>query len=95
MSRKEEKFRVLECLKAGMVEHEARQTIDEKNLLATGGISKARVAQLLARASGKEHSQSPHHLDKHTMVNIVKTKGWYVKWYYIEPNTVFISVHNN
>jgi hypothetical protein len=78
-----------------MVEHEIRKAIDEKNLLATGGVTNADVAQLLARASGKEHSQSPHHFDKHTMVNIVKTKGWYVKWYYIEPNTVFISVHKD
>lgn len=95
MSWKTKKSRVLGCLDADMVEHEARITIDEKNLLATGDVTNAEVAKLLARASGNQHSQSLHHLDKHTMVNIVKTKDWYVKWYYIDPNIVFISVHKD
>jgi hypothetical protein len=48
-------------------------------------------------ARGGDYRCSPHHFDQRIEVHTV-TVGhqgvrWYIKWYFLEPNTVFISVH--
>lgn len=91
------KHRVIHCLLEGRILHEARNTIDIKNLLATGDITAIEVAEILKKTKGTEHETSPHHLDSCVMVHIVKTRyarrNWYIKWYFLEPDAVFISVH--
>ena len=76
---------------------EARWDIDIKNLLLTGVVTAKQVADAIGRSSGKEYECSPHHFDENTEVHIIKTqqgdKSWYIKWYFISPNVVFISVH--
>lgn len=56
------------------------------------------VASILGRSRGNEHATSPHHFDDSIEVHIVKTlhagQGWYIKWYFLEPDSVFISVHH-
>jgi|TARA_Y100000746_G_scaffold34706_1_gene26019 hypothetical protein len=98
MKFKEIKKQALDCLKKGQVEHEQRDDINVKNLLAVGQVSLDDVANIIGRSSGNEYSHSPHHVVSGIEVNIIKTKRlgkeWYVKWYFIEPNTIFISVHN-
>lgn len=89
---------VIQCLESGHVLHEARSNIDVKNLLQVGAVTSAEVVQILKKARGNEHSYSPHHMDANVDVNIVKTsyqgQNWYIKWYFIEPDAVFISVHH-
>jgi hypothetical protein len=49
-------------------------------------------------ARGTDYQCSPHHLVADLDVHIIKTAhrviNWYIKWYFVEPNCVFISVHH-
>jgi len=94
---KKVKSKVIDCLKTGKVRHEQRGDIDIKNLLAIGTVTTEQVATAIARASGDEYECRFHHYDSQIQVHIIKTvnagKRWYIKWYFIEPETVFISVH--
>lgn len=93
----EVKKRVLECLKNGDYQHEERNNIDVKNKLRTGEISIDEAIKIISRAKGNNHSTSPHHAFKEVTVHIIKIKHLkhelYIKWYFLEPNSVFISFH--
>jgi hypothetical protein len=97
MGFKDAKRQVIECLNDGLVSHEQRNDIDVKNLLAMGQVSLDEVAEIIGRSRGDSYSSSPHHFDSSIEVHIVKTRragqDWYIKWYFVEPNSVFISVH--
>lgn len=97
MGFKQVKAQVIDCLNNGRIRHEQRGDIDVKNLLATGAVSPEEVAALIARARGGEYTCSPHHFDRQVAVHTVKIgragATWYIKWYFLEPNSVFISVH--
>jgi len=97
MNFKQVKAQVIESLYSGRIRHEQRGNVDVKNLLATGAVSPEQVAALISHARGGDSASSPHHFDRTFLVHTVKvrTKGiaWYIKWYYLEPNSVFISVH--
>lgn len=84
---------VLEALDSGAYQHEARGSIDTKNLLATGEVSAVQVAHLVRRSSGTEYTCSPHHRNPKVDCHIIRTRGWYVKFYFLDPETMFISVH--
>ncbi len=94
---KEVKRKVIECLNNGQVLHEERDRIDVKNLLSTGVVSLSDVASLIERSRGTSYSCSPHHNDTNIDVHVIKSnqegKNWYIKWYFLEPDCVFISVH--
>ena len=98
MGFKDAKKQLLECLVEGNILHQARNNIDVKNLLETGQISVEVVTDIVKRARGNDYECSPHHMIKSIDVHIIKTtyqnESWYIKWYYIEPNSIFISVHN-
>lgn len=98
MGFKEAKKEVINCLNNGLVQHEARNEINIKNLLVTGVVSNNDVAAMITGSRGNEYSSSPHHFDKTIDVHIIKTskdgKKWYIKWYIADPDSVFISVHN-
>lgn len=93
----EVKGKVIECLNNGHVLHEERGDIDVKNLLSTGVISTSEVTTIIGRARGNSYSCSPHHYDTEIDVHVIKTihfgQHWYIKWYFTEPDCVFISVH--
>ena len=95
---KEIKRQVIYCLNKGYVSHEQRSNIDVKNLLAIGKVSLKEVAEIIGRSRGNDYSSSPHHYDSSIAVHVIKTRlagqYWYVKWYFVEPNSVFISVHH-
>lgn len=92
------KKQLIHCLINGHVLHESRNDIDIKNLLHIGSISIDDVCHIMKKSSGNEYSYSPHHMDADVTVHIVKTRyasqQWYIKWYFIEPDAVFISVHH-
>jgi len=98
MGFKEVKSRVIECLNNGFVLHEERDNINIKNLLATGVTSICDVANIIGRSGGNTYSCSPHHFDASVDVHLIRTthsgQNWYIKWYFVEPDCVFISVHN-
>ena len=92
------KSKVLNCLKAGAVLHEQRGNIDTKNLLATGEVTLDDVSEVIRRARGNQHNASRHHVMEEVWVHTIKAvhagSYWYIKWYFVEPNSVFISVHH-
>ncbi len=98
MGFKSAKNKIITCLKSGMVYHQQRNNLDTKNVLAMGVITNEHVAQIIARSSGDGYSSSPHHMDSNIDVHIVKTRyagfQWYIKWYFMQDDGVFISVHN-
>ncbi len=98
MGFKEAKAKVLDCLASGHVLHEERNSIDIKNLFATGLVSTKEAAQIIGRSTGNSYSSSPHHFDKDIEVHVVKTtyssRRWYIKWYFFDPDSVFISFHH-
>ena len=83
----------IEALVSGNYQHEARNAIEVKNLLATGEVSAEFVADLLRQSRGSDHSSSPHHRARSIEVHVVCARGWYIKFYFIDPDTFFISVH--
>ncbi|MGK5063961.1 hypothetical protein [Janthinobacterium sp. LB3P112] len=93
MGYKEAKSKVLAALNNGAFDHEARDDINVKNLLATGDILAADVAKFIAKSSGLEHTESPHHSQKSVTVHCIITNTWYIKFYFLDPDTTFISVH--
>lgn len=98
MGFKDVKAGVLACLNEGAVLHAERSNIDIKNLLAAGAVTLDDVAAVIARASGKDYRCSPHHTVASVDVHVIKTRfggvDWYIKWYFLEPDSVFISVHH-
>ncbi len=92
------KSKVIECLNSGCVLYEKRGNINIKNLLSTGEISVEEVLEIIRRARGDNYSCSPHHFDANIEVHVIETifsgRNWYIKWYFDEPDCVFISVHN-
>ncbi|MBK5915572.1 hypothetical protein [Rhodocyclus purpureus] len=87
------KRRVLEALATGAYQHEARRDIDVKNRFQTGEITADQVAALIRKCNGNDHKMSPHHSLKSVAVHVLTKDGWYIKFYFLEPDTWFISVH--
>lgn len=84
---------VLEALRNGNYQHEARGAIDVKNLLATGEVSAEQVVEVIRRCNGTHHECTPHHRMPKVACHVIRAQGWYVKFYFLDPATVFISVH--
>jgi len=95
---KDVKASVLACLDRGAVLHAERANIDIKNLLATGEVTLDEVAAVIGRARGTDYRCSPHHTVASVDVHVIRTRSygadWYIKWYFLEPDSVFISVHH-
>lgn len=93
------KQQAITCLKQGRYYHEARCAIDVKNRFSTGEVDEAFVVALLSKTRGDGYSCSPHHQDASIDVHVFRTtfsgESWYVKFYMIEPQMIFISVHQS
>lgn len=89
----EAKRRVLLALAAGTFQHEVRHGIDVKNLLQTGLVAAEDVAAVIRRCNGTHYTASQHHAVKQIDVHVLKRDGWYIKFYFVDPDTIFISVH--
>ena len=84
---------IVAALLSGYFDHEFRVDIDTKNLLSTGRVSVQELVAALRRCSGRDYSCSPHHAKAVLTVHAIKTRPWYVKFYFVDPETWFISVH--
>ena len=93
---------VVAALREGNFEHEAREALAEKNLLAVGDVDASNVAELVLKTRSEEYRESPHHWDQsvlvHTFRPTVRGERWYIKVYFIEADrhdrkAMFISVH--
>ena len=90
---REVKAKVLRALAEGNFQHAERQAADVKNLLQLGAVSVEEVSAVILRCNGHHHSRSPHHWAPEVMVHVLRRDGWYIKFYFVDPNTVFVSVH--
>ena len=94
MGFKDTKQRVLKALRTGNFLHAARSSIDEKNLLMTGEATPEQIAKVIEKCSGHDHESRPHaSISVQVDVHILKKDGWYIKFYFIDPDTFFISAH--
>lgn len=93
MGFKDIKKTVIASLRAGSYQHASRNDVNVKNLLATGQVSASFVETLLANCTSNHLETSPHHLDASISVHVVQKDGWYIKFYFVDPATIFISVH--
>lgn len=93
------KRKVLACLEKGTYDHEVRGSIDIKNLFQCGQLTDAYVLKLIKATRGNEYDVSPHHQAPSINVHVFKPsqegKKWYIKFYFVEPDVVFISVHES
>ncbi|MEL6116843.1 hypothetical protein P0Y67_16645 [Photobacterium sp. SP02] len=93
------KSKVIGCLEEGAYDHEVRDNIDVKNLFQCGQLSDADVISLVNQTRGNEYEVSPHHkapsIDVHILKPFKDGKRWYIKFYFIEPDVMFISVHES
>lgn len=88
------KRKVLDALLNGRFLHETdRSMIVTKNLLFTGDVTAEEVADVIKLSQGQDHSVSSHHQDGSCLVHVIKRDGWYLKFYFLDPDTTFISVH--
>ena len=84
---------VIAALSSGKYLSEEREDIDEKNLLAVGEVTAETLVAALKRCSGRDHACSAHHRLVNVRVHVIRAGGWYIKFYFLEPDTWFISVH--
>jgi hypothetical protein len=91
---------LIAALEAGNFQHEQRDTLSEKNLLAVGEVTEAEVIGLLRRTRGDQYSSSGHDWDRDTTVHVFKPEvddeRWYIKAYFLNPtdhSAIFVSVH--
>ncbi len=84
---------ILMALAEGRYLHAARKDIDAKNDLKTGRVTADQVAEVIKRSRGFDHSESPHHQVPSILVHTITKNGWYIKFYFLEPDAWFISVH--
>jgi hypothetical protein len=91
------KHEAIQCLRSGAYDHAARIDIDEKNLFSAGVVDAEYVVSLISKTSGTQYECSPHHQDSTTDVHICRPFKdgcyWYVKFFFIDPDVIFISVH--
>jgi hypothetical protein len=94
---KEVRNRVIACLIAGLYLFENRDVVEGKNLLQTGEVLPEELIGLLNRCRGNQFEQRLHHFDQSVTVYIFKPTHaagrWYIKLYFADESTVFISVH--
>lgn len=98
----EAKPTVVAALREGNFEHEAREALAEKNLLAVGDVDANEVAAVVLKTRSEDYGESPHHWDQsvvvHTFTPTVREERWYIKVYFVETDgddrkAMFISVH--
>ena len=87
------KEKVITALLMGTYEHEVRVDIDEKNRLQNGEVTAQFVIDLIRKSTGNDYSSSPHHQDSKVEGHVIVKNEWYIKFYFIDPSAVFISVH--
>jgi hypothetical protein len=88
------KRKAITALLNGPYLHEAdRSNVDTKNLLLNGQVSASMICDVFKRSQGQDHSSSAHHQAASIQVRIIRRDGWYIKFYCVDPSTVFISVH--
>ena len=84
---------LIAALQTGTYLHAVRGSIEVKNLLATAEVCVPELIEIIEQCTGRHHSSSPHHAAPQIEVHVLARRPWYIKFYFIEPDAWFISVH--
>jgi hypothetical protein len=90
---KEAKRRAIEALRNKTYQITERREIETKNLLYGNSISEKEVIEIISKCHGQDHEMRPHDMVKTVDVHILRKDGWYIKFYFLDPETFFLSVH--
>jgi hypothetical protein len=93
MGFREAKRRAIEALRNGTYQIAERHEIETKNLLYGKTVSEEEVIQVIGQCRGQHHEMRPHDTVKDIDVHILRKDGWYIKFYFLDPETFFLSVH--
>lgn len=90
---------LIDCLRRGHYQHEPREALAEKNLLAIGDVNADFVIGLLRACSERNYQLVTHDVVPRIKVHIftpeVDGERWYIKAYMISTSATFISVHKS
>ncbi len=88
--------RLIASLQNNTYQHDTKRSkINAKNLLLTGKVTGEEICKVVKRSRGQHYSSSPHHHDPSIEVHVIERDGWYLKFYFVNPDTaLFISVHH-
>ena len=87
------KQKALEALRRGNYQIAVRTNLDAKNLLSTGEVTESDLISIIERCQGQNHERRPHDQIPQIDVHILKRDGWYIKFFFLDPDTFFLSVH--
>ena len=91
------KIKAIQYILAGQVKHEGRQDL-HKNLYLARIVSPEDVISMIKCCNGNCYGSFPHKDFKKLDVHVLKPKGrwdgYYIKFYFLEPDIMFISVHD-
>ncbi|MDD9724578.1 hypothetical protein PVV74_03825 [Roseovarius sp. SK2] len=90
---KEAKRRAIEALRNKTYQIAERREIETKNLLYDNSVSEEDVIKVNSKCRGQDHEMRPHDMVKTVDVHILRKDGWYIKFYFLDPDTFFLSVH--
>lgn len=96
---REARHLVIQALQSGTYRHEPRADQDTRNLLSVGIVEKEQVVDMMKLCRGNQHETDTHHQDAsvetHIFKPLVAGVVWYIKVYFEDPDTIFISVHES
>lgn len=102
---KEARKNAVAAINSGQIQHEPRDAIALKNLLAIGAVTTDDALLVINACKGDDYSTSQHHHDATVAVHVFKAKvktsidsakeNWYVKIYFLDPDIWFISMHKS
>ena len=96
MAFNEVKIKAIACIKDGRVRHVERDV--DKNMFASGEFAPEDMIQIIGACRGDDYSTGRHHFldaDVHILKPKGKYDGLYIKFFFIEPDIMFISVHDS
>ncbi len=96
MGFKDVKEQAIKCLKSGYVRHVERDL--DKNLFAAGELSSEDMIAIISSCRGDCYQLDKHHflnIEVHILKPRGKHDGLYVKFFFVEPDILFISVHKS
>jgi|ERR1700754_3114554 hypothetical protein len=93
MGFKDVKRRLILALLEGRYRNVPRATIEVKNVLHTGLLDSDEVALIVMGCRGTEHQVIPHHRFPQVNLHLMITRGWYIKFYFVDADVALISVH--
>jgi hypothetical protein len=93
---KEVKALAINKIREGKVNHITREF--GKNKYAEGFLSDDQVIAMIQSCRGDRYEAKPHHAIRSVLVHIMKPlgkyDGYYIKFYFLEPDVIFLSIHS-